>query len=452
MVAKVYSARWLLPVSSPAVEGGAVAVEGARVVGVGTRDDLRARFPEAAHEEFGEAVIMPGLVNCHTHLELTALRGFLEPQEHDFFAWLWRLTQVRRDLLTDTDVRDSAEWGAVEAARAGITCVADASYVGEAPFAALERTGLRGVVYQETINPDPAKADFEIELLRERVALVRAGETDVLRVGVSPHAPYSSSPRLIELAIRFAREGSLPLMIHAAESAAEDDLIRRGEGIFAVGLAARGIAWHAPNVSPVRYLARLGLLAPGTLLAHCVRVDADDLSLIREAGAAVAHCPKSNAKLGHGRAPYEEFVAAGLRIGLGSDSVASNNTCDLLEEARFAVLSARGATRAEHLARLTAEQALEDATLNGARSLGLDSCGSLEEGKQADITVVRLDAAHQSPAYDAARALIFSSSARDVLLTVVAGREIYARGRVTTVDEERLRARMLEIRAKLVGA
>jgi 5-methylthioadenosine/S-adenosylhomocysteine deaminase len=430
---KIYSARWLLPVASPAVEGGAVAVEGARVVGVGARDELIARFPEARREEFGDAVIMPGLVNCHTHLEL------------------WRLTAVRRDALTEDDVRVSAEWGAVEAARAGITCVADASYVGEAPFGALKRVGLRGDVYQETINPDPAKADAEMELLRERVARMREGETELLRVGVSPHAPYSSSPRLIESAVSFAREESLPLMIHAAESQAEDDLIRRGEGIFAAGLAARGIEWRTPNVSPVQYLARLGVLAPSTLLAHCVRADAEDVRLISETGAAVAHCPKSNAKLGHGRAPYEEFVAADLRLGLGSDSVASNNTCDLLEEARFAVLAARAATGAAHLERLTAERALRDATLGGARALGLDDCGSLEAGKQADLAILRLDAAHQSPAYDPARALVFSSSGRDVLLTVVAGREIYVRGRVTTVDEERLRARMLEIRNKLAA-
>jgi 5-methylthioadenosine/S-adenosylhomocysteine deaminase len=180
-------------------------------------------------------------------------------------------------------------------------------------------------------------------------------------------------------------------------------------------------------------------------------VDADDIRLIRESGAAVAHCPKSNAKLGHGRAPYEEFVG-NVPCGLGSDSVASNNSCDLLEEARFALLSARAATRAEHLARLTAEQALRDATLNGALALSLQACGSLEEGKQADIAVVRLDGAHQTPAHDPARALVFSSSGRDVLLTMVAGREIYRDGRVTTADEERLRARMLEIAAKLAGA
>src|SRR3712207_6235066 len=176
---KLYCARWVLPMTAGAIEDGAVAVEGARVAGVGKRAELAARFPSAFVEDFGEAVIIPGLVNCHTHLELTAMRGLLEPWEGDFKAWLWRLTEVRRSLLTDEDIRDSAEWGAVEAARAGVTCVADASYVGHAPLAALKRVGLRGVVYQETIHPDPSKADAEMQSLRERVARMREAETDV---------------------------------------------------------------------------------------------------------------------------------------------------------------------------------------------------------------------------------------------------------------------------------
>jgi 5-methylthioadenosine/S-adenosylhomocysteine deaminase len=185
------------------------------------------------------------------------------------------------------------------------------------------------------------------------------------------------------------------------------------------------------------------------VLAHCVRADDADIESLRESGAGVAHCPKSNAKLGHGRAPYEKFLT--LRHGFGSDSVASNNTCDVLEEARFALLLARAATKSADLDSLSAEQALHDATLGGARALGFDDCGSLEAGKQADLAVFRLDAAHQTPAHDAARALVFSSSGRDAMLTVVAGTEVYRDGRVPRVDEERLRARMAEIRKAVTG-
>ena len=145
---KIYSAQWLVPVSSPPFEGGAVAVEGARIVGVGARDELAARFPEAAREEFGAAAIMPGLANAHSHLELTAMRGFLEPEEGDFFAWLRRLTFARQERLTPEDLRDAATWGACEAARAGVTCRGDAAYEGWAALAALKALGLRGIVFQ----------------------------------------------------------------------------------------------------------------------------------------------------------------------------------------------------------------------------------------------------------------------------------------------------------------
>jgi 5-methylthioadenosine/S-adenosylhomocysteine deaminase len=268
-----------------------------------------------------------------------------------------------------------------------------------------------------------------------------------VRAGVSPHAPYSASARLIERVADLAEGERLPLMIHAAESEAEDLMFREGRGIFADNLAARGIAWSAPRVSPIRYLERLGLLRVRPLLAHCVRADDADIEAIRESGAGVAHCPKSNAKLGHGRAPYEKFL--GLRHGLGSDSVASNNACDILEEARFALLLARSANRLSPLDALDAGRALRDATLGGAEALGMDDCGALAEGWQADLAVFRLDAPHQTPAHDPARALVFSSSGRDAALTVVAGAEVYRDGRVVNADEERLRARMNEIKGKL---
>jgi 5-methylthioadenosine/S-adenosylhomocysteine deaminase len=449
MPIKIYSAQWVLPVTSPPIERGAVAVEGARVVGVGSSDGIAARFPEAAREDFGAAALLPGLVNCHSHLELTAMRGYLEDVEGDFFAWLFKLTAARTGSMTPEDLRDSAAWGAVEAARAGVTTLGDACSEGEASARALREVGLRGVVYQEAIHPDPARADETFGKLEINLARLRALETPLVRAGVSPLAPYSASARLIERVTALAEADDLPLMIHAAESEAEDLLLREGRGIFADSLAARGIEWRAPRVSPIRYLEQLGLLRVKPVLAHCVRAGDEDIETIKESGAGVAHCPKSNAKLGHGRAPYEKFLP--LRHGLGSDSVASNNTCDILEEARFALLLARSANERANLDALTAERALRDATLGGARVLGLDDCGSLEEGRQADLAVVRLDAPHQTPAHDPARALVFASSGRDAVLTVVAGNEIFRDGRVLNVDEERLRARMEEILKAVTG-
>ncbi|HEY9401249.1 MAG TPA: amidohydrolase family protein [Pyrinomonadaceae bacterium] len=447
---KLYCARWVVPVASAAFEDGAVAVAGTRIIGVGTRAEMAAQFPEAAREDFGAAAIMPGLVNCHTHLELTAMRGYLEDVEHDFFAWLRKLTVARMTRMTADDLRVSATWGALEAARAGVTCVGDASSYADASMFALRDVGLRGIVYQEAISPDARVADELLSKLRADVSRLRELENQLVRVGVSPHTPFTASEPLLAGMTDYVLAEQLPLMIHAAESAHEDELMRHGRGTFADHYAERGIEWLSPRMSPIRYLSERGVLAARPLLAHCVRVDEADIETIREARASVAHCPKSNLKLGHGRAPFAKMSK--LRRGFGSDSVASNNTCDLLEEARFATLLARLHPHEAGGELYTAEHALADATHGGAHALGYEGrTGTLAPGVEADLAVVRLDGTHQIPVYDPAHALIFSSSARDVSLTLVAGREIYRDGRVTTVDEERLSARMAEIRRKVTS-
>jgi len=250
----IYSARWVVPVSVAPIENGAVAVEGQRIAGVGPQAEIVERFPEFKVESFGDAIILPGLVNLHTHLELTAMRGYLEKEETDFFAWLRKLTVARLELMTPDDIRVSATWGACEAVRAGITCVGDASDAGMMSMTALRDVGLRGVVYQESFGPDARLAEENFEKLKTKVQELRAIETELVRVGVSPHAPYTVCGPQLELIADFARAEGLPLMMHAAESAAEDLFVREGGGAFAEGLARRAIEWKAPGVSTVQYL------------------------------------------------------------------------------------------------------------------------------------------------------------------------------------------------------
>src|SRR6185503_15520906 len=183
----------------------------------------------------------------------------------------------------------------------------------------------------------PRLVQENFDKLTAKVAELRGVETDLVRVGVSPHAPYTVCGPQLELIARFAHDEKLPLMMHAAESHAEELFVREGRGIFAEGLSKRAIEWNAPRLSTIQYLRQLGVLETQPLLAHCIRVDDADIETLRETGSKVAHCPKSNAKLGHGRAPFARFLEAGVVVGFGSDSVASNNTCDILEEARFAV-------------------------------------------------------------------------------------------------------------------
>ena len=479
----IYTARWVLPIVSPAIADGAVAIDNSEIVAAGPRTEVASRFPGARVSDFGQAAILPGLVNAHSHLELTVMRGFLESEEHDFAAWLRKLTTARM-AMTGEDLLVSATCGAIEAARAGVTCFGDSSSAATHAMKALREVGLRGIVYQESFGPDPNLAEANVARLREQIAELRDHENDLVRAGVSPHASYTVSAPQLALISRLTIGEKLPLMMHAAESQAEKSFMLDGLGRFAKGLEARGIEWQAPGISTIEYLARHGILETRPLLAHCINVDDADLELIKQSGAGIAHCPKSNAKLGHGRAPFQKFLEHGINVGLGSDSVASNNTCDILEEARFATLLARldrrissrageGASldrgisptvregselesatgalphgRASAL--VTAEDAFFAATLGSARALGLEhQIGALAEGMQADITVVSLNGAHQQPVRNPADALVFSSSGRDVLLTMVAGKEIYRDGHVGAIDEGELRSRLGSIRRRL---
>jgi len=440
----IYTARWVLPVATAPIENGAVAIDGTRIVAVGPHAAVSEKFPSVQPRQFKNSAIIPGLINSHTHLELTAMRGYLEQEESDFFAWLRKLTRARLEQMTSDDIQVSATWGACEAVRAGITSVGDASDSALLSMRALQEVGIRGVVFQESFGPDPRLVGENFDRLKTKVGVLREIESALVRAGVSPHAPYSVCGPQLEMIAEYALSERLPLMMHAAESAAEEMFVRDGCGIFAEGLKSRNIDWITPGVSTIQHLKQRGILNTQPLLAHCIRVDEKDLEALHETKSKVAHCPKSNAKLGHGRAPLAKFIDRGITVGLGSDSVASNNTCDILEEARFAALIARADRE------VTASEVFQAATTSGARCLGLErEIGELTEGAEADLAVVSLDGVHQVPGYDPLSTLVFASSGRDVRMTVVAGKEVFRDGKVAGVDEERLHARMNEISLKL---
>jgi len=451
-VTTIYTAQWLLPISSSPIKNGGLAVNGSKIAGVGPRDELTRLFPEGAVQELGPAIILPGLVNTHSHLELTAMRGYLEHEETNFFSWLRKLTLARLNLMTEDDIEVSALWGACEAVRAGTTAVGDASDLGRSSMKALKMIGLRGTVFQESFGPDAKLAQENFATLKTKVDEMRSLETDLVRVGVSPHSPYTVSGPQLELIAAFALNENLPLMIHAAESIAEELLIRNGTGPFAEGLQKRNISWDVPGISPIQHLHKRGILNTNALLAHCIRVNQEDLEIIAANGAMIAHCPKSNAKLGHGFASLSEFLKNGINVGLGSDSVASNNTCDMIEETRFASLLSRAVAPPGGVKeRVSLSESLRLATSGGAACLDLSESGSLHVGANADFIAVSIAGAHQTPGYDPEATLLFASSGRDVSLTVVDGRELYRQGRLLTVDEERLNARISEVSRKLMS-
>jgi cytosine/adenosine deaminase-related metal-dependent hydrolase len=420
---KILTAEYVVPISSEPIDQGAVAIDGDAIAMVGVRDDVIAQYPNGAVEDFGSAAMLPGFVNCHAHLELTAMRGALDNVEHDFRSWLLKINELRAGLSDDVIVQWAVA-GAREAAAAGVTCIGDIGRFGHAGVAALKEVGLRGIVHQETeFSPDNATADDDFKKLAEKFEKLHGESTDLVNVGLSPHAPYTVGSRLFELIAQYSIINRVPLTIHAAESSDEDDLMMRGEGLFAEFASRSGLEWNSPHCTPIEYLERLGVLSTRPLLAHCVTVSDGDIKRIRSNGAKIAHCPKSNAKFGHGYAPFEKFLDAGISVGLGSDSVASNNICDLLEEARFAALSARNRPGSSRF--VSAREVLEASTLGGAKALGLESLiGTLEPGKQADIAVISLEHHAQQPISDIYAALVFSSNARDSCATFVGGNAI----------------------------
>ena len=409
-----YHARWVLPISSPPIRDGTVVELAGRIVYVGSRHDAPAA-PDGADRDLGNCALIPGLVNAHTHLELTVFRGLLE--DLTFREWIVRLQGMKVAVMTPERFLDSARWGIAEGVRAGITTYADSCDSGMVLEAMRER-GVRGIMYQEVFSPtaDPNAVRDAAARLAEQLARHDVFESELQHVGVSPHAPYTVSDPLFALVARSGRR----IAIHIAESDAEHRFVCEGEGPFADAHRARGFPVAPRATSPIALLEKLGVLDAHPLLIHCVRVSDSDIAAIARSGSTVAHCPISNAKLGHGIAPVLELLDAGIAVGIGSDSMAANNRMHLLEESRAAVLAQR--VRAARPDALPAARALELATLGGARALGLsDRIGSLEVGKEADLAAFDLSSLAGTADADPESALIFALGAESAKFVAVAG-------------------------------
>ena len=329
--------------------------------------------PHAARAmHFPDAELLPGLVNCHTHLELTHLGGWAKHDEPDFLKWIRRVRELKETTSAEA-FHAAAVAGIRDCWARGVTCIAETGSTG-AVMRGLHDLGGRGIVYQEVFGPDPAQMLASMAELKAAVLQLRPLATSQLVVGVSPHAPYTVSASLYEAVAQFARVERVPIALHVAESLEETALVRDGNGPFAAALRERGIRVEARGVSPITYLMQRGVIKPGTLCIHCVQVDEVDVELLRVLRASVAHCPRSNAAHRHGRLPLGEFGHAGVPVGLGTDSVVSVGELDLWAEADAAGFSG--------------DEALRMLTIEGARALGWEAeIGSLEVGKAGDLVV-----------------------------------------------------------------
>ena len=411
-VVRVLTARWVIPVSSPPIADGAVAIQEGRIVALGRRADVTTAWPGASRWDLPEAALLPGLVNCHTHLELS---GFSPPTVNGpLAAWLVALIERRREIPADAQAA-AALAGAQQLAASGTTCVGEVSTTGQS-LVPLQSLGLRGVVYREILGLAPEEADARCDVAQADLRLMQeAARGGPLRIGLSPHSPYSLSEELFRACDAMFRRWGVPCCIHAAESPEEVAFLATGRGAIP-DLLYPAVGCRVPPPrrrarSPIEYLDALGALAWRPLLVHAVHVDAADIRRMAKSGVSVAHCPRSNARLSGGAAPVAEFLAHGIPVGLGTDSLASVSTLDLWDEMRAAA--------AGHAGRLAPREVLEMATLLGAAALGLaDQVGSLAVGKRADLIAVSAQAVAAS---DPVGSLIAGTRGEDVLLSLVDG-------------------------------
>jgi cytosine/adenosine deaminase-related metal-dependent hydrolase len=438
---KVFSAKWVVPMDGPPLYDAEVVIDGTTIEAI-----RPCRTPSNERRDFGNAILLPGLINAHTHLEYTALRGYLE--EMPFFPWIRSLTAAKA-YLDIADWHISAKLGALECLASGITTIGDNTDVGVTLDAALE-CGLRGTIYQEFFCIDHRTSTTDIMTeLEAKVQLLSEKANDRLKVGVSPHATYTINPEAFAALRSHPLLSTRPMSIHVAESPAEVELTQFGMGEFAEMYERRGIEWQVPHVSPTQYLADQGVLGDNTLLIHAVHQSQDDMVLVAKSRCSIIHCPKSNAKLGAGIAPLTSWLKqTDIKLGIGTDSAVSNNSIDLFEEMRFALLLQRA--QRESVEVVSAKNVLELATIRGAEAIGLSGVvGSLTPGKKADMIAVNLNSLHLMPAIDPISAIVYSARASDVIMTMIDGAVCYDEGNFPLVNTTDLASSALTARRKL---
>jgi len=410
---RVLSADWVVPVEGEPIRDGAVAIDGdGLIAAIGPASEL------GEGERFQEAVILPGFVNAHTHLEYAVYTGFGDGLS--FGPWIGVHVE-RKQRIGIEEMEDIARLGALECLRSGVTMVGDCSFSGAAATACAD-VGLDAIVYLEVFGAaDEGRERFE------RLSARLAGTlSDGVRLGISPHAPYTTGIDLY----RVATELRMPIATHLSESRDELDYVRSGSGPWS---NIADVLVPPLGTTGIRALAGEGLLGPHLLAAHCVQVDDEEIALLADNDVAVAHCPRSNAVLGCGIAPLAALRDAGIRVCIATDSPASTPSLDMFDEMRAALYVSRA--REERPDALTAADALELATLGGARALGVErERGSLVPGKRGDLTVLSFSGTALVPWEDPVTATVLGGSPERVLATLVCGQTRYEKGGKTWLE------------------
>jgi 5-methylthioadenosine/S-adenosylhomocysteine deaminase len=412
--------------SSRILSPGSIAIDGSDIVAVDRSAVISQQFRAAETIEAWGSVIMPGLINTHTHAPMVMYRGLAD--DLALMDWLQKyIFPAEAKTVSPEFVRAGTRLAVLEMIQSGTTTYADMYYFEEEIARETKAAGLRGVLGQTIIQFPVADAKTPAEGLARAEAFIKEFRDDpLITPAVAPHAMYTLDGPTLLACRDLARRYHVPTIIHLAETQAE----------------AR-TAHERFKTSPVEYLESLGFLGPGVLAAHAVWVSEPEVATLKARGVGVSHNPESNMKLASGTAPLVQYLAAGVAIGLGTDGAASNNDLDMFEAMRTASLLHKLATNDPRA--VGAKAVLEMATIGGARALGLERrIGSLEPGKRADVIVVNMSTARQTPMYDPVSHLVYATRGDDVQAVVVNGKVLMRGRRVLTLDE---RAILAEARA-----
>ena len=408
-------------------EPGAVAVKGDSILAVGTEQQLSAEFTAGEVADCGGKVLMPGLVNAHTHIPMTLMRGLADDLRLDVWL-LGYMMPVEREFVSPDFVRLGTSIGCIELIRSGVTCFADMYYFEEHVAQATAEAGLRALCGQTVLKfPSPDAPSYEESLAASREFIQRWKGHPLIVPAVAPHAPYTSTEEMLRATAALAVEFDVPLHTHLAETETEVEDSR---------------AIHGMPVVP--YVKKQNLFDAKVLAAHCVHIDEGEMITLKHNHAGVAHNPSSNLKLASGFAPVSKMLETGLNVGIGTDGPASNNDLDMFEEIRLAAFVAKAYTGDPTA--LPASTALSMATRLGAKAMHMqDLIGTLEPGKRADLILVNLNPLHNSPRFhrdrDAVYAqLVYAGKSTDVSDVMVNGKWLMRNRQLTTLKEEELLA------------
>jgi 5-methylthioadenosine/S-adenosylhomocysteine deaminase len=428
----VLTARYVVPVTGPVIENGAVAIRGSRILAAGPKAEIEKRHPAARRLDRSDAVLAPGLINAHTHAPMVLMRGIADDLRLQ--DWLEKfIFPAEAKHVSPEFVRWGTRLACLEMLLGGITTYADMYYFEEVIAEATREAGMRGVLGQTIIQFPVPDAKTPSDGLARAEEFIRRFKDDSLIVpAVAPHAVFTNSDETLRSARALANRYNVPLLIHVSETRRENDET----------VAKR-------KMSPTAVLDSLGVLNGRTLAAHAVWVDEADMRILKAKNTGIAHCPSSNMKLASGIAPVIRFLELGLAAGLGTDGPAgSNNDLSLFEEMDLAAKLQK--VSAGDPKALPAGKAFEMATMGGARALGMErEIGSLEAGKRADVIFVRLNQPHAIPVFDVISHLVYALKASDVSDVMIDGRFVVRDRHVLTLDVRQVFDKSVEYAARM---